>query len=62
MLLIAAASAILSTVPDQIWGGFCIPGFCPAPLRSGPPSGLMFVAIGLVGVGVRGLLRRRGAP
>ena len=61
MFLLAAVSDALSTLPQQLWGGgaFCVPGFCPAVVRYGPPSGLMFLAVGLVAVGVCGLLRKR---
>jgi len=63
MFLLAAASTALSTLSRQAWGGgaFCVPGFCPAVVRDGPPSGVMFLAVGLVAVGVHGLLRKRGA-
>jgi hypothetical protein len=61
MFLLAAASDALSTFPQQVWvgGTFCVPGFCPAVVRYGPPSGLMFLAVGLVAVGLYGLLRKR---
>jgi len=37
----------------------CVPGFCPTPERTGPPSGVMFLSLGLIGVGCAGL-RGRG--
>jgi len=63
MFLLAAASAALSTLPQQVRDGaaFCLPGFCPAVVRDGPSSGVMFLAIGLVAVGVHGLLRKGSA-
>ena len=42
----------------------CPLGFCPVPVRGGLPPGVMFLATGLVGMGVAGLVnrndRRRG--
>jgi hypothetical protein len=63
MLLSAAVTAALLALPEPIWdgGAFCVPGFCPSVARSGPPSGLMFLAVGLVMIGLVGLLRKRGA-
>jgi len=65
MFCLAALSSLspglLANVDPMVFGApFCLPGFCPSPLGSGPPSGLMFLALGLIAVGVRGLLGRRG--
>ena len=38
---------------------FCVPGFCPSAVTAGPPSGVMFLAVGLVAAGLRGLIRGR---
>jgi hypothetical protein len=37
----------------------CVPGFCPLPVRLGPPPGLMYLAVGIVAFGVGGIWRRR---
>jgi hypothetical protein len=52
-LLLATFEPVVSGAP------FCVPGFCPTGVTSGPPSGVMFLAVGLVVVGLRGLLRGR---
>ncbi|MDH4130489.1 MAG: hypothetical protein OEW17_09350 [Gemmatimonadota bacterium] len=56
----ALASTLLATLDPAVSGAsFCVPGFCPSAVTSGPPSGLMFLAVGLVAAGMHGLLRRR---
>jgi MYXO-CTERM domain-containing protein len=41
-------------------GTACLLGYCSLPTREGPPPGLMFLSVGLVGVGLAGLWQRRG--
>lgn len=47
--------------PSGEWFGTggCLTGFCPRPARSGPPSGVMFISVGLVGFGAAELWRER---
>jgi hypothetical protein len=54
------APVLLATLDPALSGGpFCVPGFCPSAVASGPPSGVMFLAVGLVVLGLRGLFRGR---
>ena len=41
--------------------GGCLPGFCPVVQASGPPPGLMYLALGLVAYGLGGLWQGRKA-
>jgi hypothetical protein len=40
-------------------GSICTPGFCPVPTRRGPPPGLMYLSVGLIGIGAAGLWPRK---
>lgn len=60
-----ALAAVLqtgSTPPLSLDGGWCVPGFCPLPAQGAMPGGLMYLAVGLVWLGIAGLRhgRRRG--
>lgn len=59
---VVVAATLAAVVPPGLGESLCLPGFCPLPSRVGPPSGLMFLAVGLIGVGVGGLWRRRVRP
>lgn len=47
-------------------GAWCLPGFCPLPVQGGMPGGVMYLALGLVWLGIAGLRHerraRRGPP
>lgn len=40
-------------------GPWCLPGFCPLPVEGGLPSGVMYLAVGLVWLGIAGLWQER---
>jgi hypothetical protein len=48
-----------SAEPALNEGSTCMPGFCPAPSHRGPPPGLMYLSIGLIGAGLSGLWPRK---
>jgi hypothetical protein len=43
-------------------GTACLTGFCSLPVEGGMPGGLMYLAIGLVWLGVAGLRQGRRPP
>lgn len=53
-LSVATGPIAPSPVPGYE-GAVCVPGFCPAPPARQVPGGALFLATGLVLVGVRGL-------
>ncbi len=68
---ISVLAVLLATIP----GGpqatrdpgerYCITGFCPVPDQNRMPGGVMYLAIGLIWVGVAGLRsegRKKGEP
>ncbi len=56
MATLPAESLAVSPAPVE---RYCVTGFCPVPNQNRMPGGLMYLAIGLVWVGVAGL-RREG--
>lgn len=54
-----ALESVSSAFP--VLNGACLPGFCPVVSASGPPPGLMFLALGLVAYGLGGLWQGRKA-
>lgn len=55
-------AAVLSGAPPLAAGAeraWCVPGFCPAPADGSMPGGLMYLAVGLVWLGIAGLRRER---
>lgn len=58
--LIVLALGGAPQVTPPLFTGTCS-GVCWLPLRAGPPPGLMFLALGLVGLGLVGLARERRA-
>ena len=52
------APATIQPTPVVFEASRCLLGFCPSPDRSGLPPGVMFLATGLVAVGVAGLVQR----
>jgi hypothetical protein len=57
-----ALAAVLqagSIAPLSLDGAWCVPGFCPLPAQGAMPGGLMYLAVGLVWLGVAGLRHRR---
>lgn len=46
--------------PFEVDGSQCLIGFCPSPGQRALPPGVMFLATGLVSIGLHGLMRRRG--
>lgn len=69
MLILSPGLLILLQPPTTEYGsggfpllnGACLPGFCPVVSASGPPPGLMFLALGLVAYGLGGLWQGRKA-
>lgn len=59
---LAAALQAGSAPTPSLDGAWCLPGFCPLPAQGAMPGGLMYLAVGLVWLGIAGLRqeRRRG--
>lgn len=56
---VRATPAAYQPIPVAFENSNCLLGFCQSPERPGLPPGVMFLATGLVAVGVAGLVPRR---
>jgi hypothetical protein len=56
---VRATPAAHQPIPVAFETSSCLLGFCQSPERPGLPAGVMFLATGLVAVGVAGLVPRR---
>ncbi len=56
-----AAALQAGSIPSALSadGAWCVPGFCPVPVQGGLPGGVMYLAVGLVWLGIAGLRHKR---
>lgn len=59
LALVTALNAAPQAISPGPEDGFCVSGFCAGPVQNRMPGGLMYLAIGLVWLGVAGLRRER---